>query len=75
MEENKILPLLSVKNLIVDFPGQSGTLRAVNGLEYDVYPGEVMGIVGESGSGKSVSAGSIMHLLQKPELRMLTRLS
>ena len=66
MEENKKLQLLSVKNLTVEFPMQNGTLRAVNSLEYDVYPGEVMGIVGESGSGKSVSAGSIMHLLPKP---------
>ena len=66
MNENNKTPLLSVKNLNVEFPMPTGTLRAVNGLSYDVYPGEVMGIVGESGSGKSVAAGSVMHLLQKP---------
>lgn len=66
MMENKKTPLLSVKDLTVEFPMPAGTLRAVNGLSYDVYPGEVMGIVGESGSGKSVAAYSVMHLLQKP---------
>ena len=66
MNENKNIPLLSVKDLKVEFPMPTGTLCAVNGLEYEVYPGEVMGIVGESGSGKSVAAACVMHLLQKP---------
>lgn len=67
MKDNKNkTPLLSVKDLTVEFPMPQGTLRAVNALSYDVYPGEVMGIVGESGSGKSVAASSVMHLLQKP---------
>lgn len=67
MNENKhSIPLLSVKDLTVEFPTPAGVLHAVNGLSYDVYPGEVMGIVGESGSGKSVAAYSVIGLLRTP---------
>ncbi|MBV6395212.1 MAG: Oligopeptide transport ATP-binding protein OppD [Anaerolineales bacterium] len=59
-------PLLEVKNLKTYFYTEDGTVRAVDGVNFDVYPGEVMGLVGESGCGKSVTSLSIMRLISKP---------
>ncbi len=56
-------PLLSVDNLSVEFATTAGPLFAVRGVNFGVFPGEVLGIVGESGSGKSVTAHSVMRLL------------
>ena len=58
-------PLLSVRDLQVEFVGRGRTVRAVRGLSYDIGPGETIGLVGESGSGKSVSALSLLGLLPK----------
>ncbi|SDG78941.1 ABC transporter ATP-binding protein [Chitinophaga filiformis] len=55
-------PLLSIRNLTVSF----GSTKAVNDISLDIMPGEIVGIVGESGSGKSVTALSLMRLLQHP---------
>ena len=56
-------PLLSVRDLAVDFELEGGVLRAVDRMSYDVRPGEIVGIVGESGSGKSVSVLAVLRLL------------
>ncbi len=58
--------LLEVKDLKVSFFTHAGEVKAVDGITYSVCCGEVLGIVGESGSGKSVSAYSVMGLLQSP---------
>ena len=60
---NRREPLLKVQGLEVEFSSSAGRLRAVDGLDLHVAPGETLAIVGESGSGKSVSALSIMRLL------------
>src|SRR4026208_225303 len=64
MSNNK--PLLEVKGLKTYFYTEDGIVRAVDGVNFEVYPGEVLGLVGESGCGKSVTSLSIMRLISKP---------
>jgi oligopeptide/dipeptide ABC transporter ATP-binding protein len=59
-------PLLEVKNLRTYFKSEDGLVRAVDGLDFHVMPGEVVGLVGESGCGKSVTSLSIMRLIAPP---------
>jgi oligopeptide/dipeptide ABC transporter ATP-binding protein len=59
-------PLLEVKNLKTYFYTEDGTVHAVDGVDFSIYPGEVLGIVGESGCGKSVTSLSIMRLISAP---------
>jgi ABC-type glutathione transport system ATPase component len=53
------MSLLQVNNLIVEFPGRRGTLRALDDISFDIAPGEILGVVGESGAGKSLTGASI----------------
>ncbi len=66
MEKNIISPLLEVKNLRTYFKSEDGLVRAVDGVDFHVMPGEVVGLVGESGCGKSVTSLSIMRLIVPP---------
>ena len=66
MSSNNKQPLLDVKNLKTYFYTEDGIVKAVDGVDFSVYPGEVMGLVGESGCGKSVTSLSIMRLIGIP---------
>ncbi|HET9016671.1 MAG TPA: ABC transporter ATP-binding protein [Thermomicrobiaceae bacterium] len=59
-------PLLDVKDLRTQFFTQDGVVKAVDGVNFHLMPGETLGVVGESGCGKSITAMSIMRLIPTP---------
>jgi oligopeptide/dipeptide ABC transporter ATP-binding protein len=59
-------PILSIRGLRTAFATRAGLVRAVDGVDLDVMPGECLGVVGESGSGKSVTFASVMGLIRSP---------
>ena len=63
---NDTKPLLSVRNLRTSFFQDEGVTKAVDGVSFDVAPGKTLGIVGESGCGKSVTAQSILRIVDAP---------
>ena len=59
-------PILSVRNLRVEFPVRGSVLTAVDNVSFDIAAGEVLGVVGESGAGKSMTGTAVIGLLEPP---------
>lgn len=64
--DNTQAPLLDVQNLVTYYYTDEGVVKSVDGVDFKVYPGEIIGLVGESGCGKSVTSLSIMGLIEPP---------
>jgi len=64
-------PVLSVRGLRTHFVMRERTVKAVDGISYDLHPGKTLAVVGESGSGKSVHALSILRLLPEPPAKVV----
>src|SRR3954466_9731278 len=64
--EASMTPVLSVRNLRVEFPTRRGILTAIDDISFDIAPGEVLGVVGESGAGKSITGTAVIGLIEPP---------
>jgi peptide/nickel transport system ATP-binding protein len=64
-------PLLEIRDLVTEFRTDQGTIRAVDGVSFEIAPRTTLGVVGESGCGKSVTALSIMRLIASPPGRIV----
>ena len=60
------MPLLTIKNLCIEFPGREKIERAANNVSFELNAGEILGLVGESGAGKSTIGNGIVKLLSAP---------
>jgi len=65
-------PVLSVRDMTVEFATEDGVVQAVTDVSYDLFPGEIVGVIGESGAGKSVSVMTMLDLIPKPPGRVLS---
>jgi peptide/nickel transport system ATP-binding protein len=65
-EHKRDQAVLSVRELRVEFPTRRGVLTAIDGISFDIGPGEVLGVVGESGAGKSTTGQAVIGLLEPP---------
>ena len=63
---NALTPVLSIRDLVVEFPFREDTFRAVDGVSFEIMPGEVLGVVGESGAGKSMTGAAVIGLIERP---------
>src|ERR687897_44559 len=61
-----VQPVLSVRDLRVEFVTRRGILKAIDGISFDIGKGEVLGVVGESGAGKSVTGSAVIGLIDPP---------
>ncbi|HET9906630.1 MAG TPA: ATP-binding cassette domain-containing protein, partial [Anaerolineales bacterium] len=59
-------PLVTVKDLHVEFDVRDGIVHSVDGASFNIYRGQTLGIIGESGCGKSITAKAIMNMVPKP---------
>jgi oligopeptide/dipeptide ABC transporter ATP-binding protein len=71
MSASSTTPLLSVRDLVVEFSTRHGPVRAVDNISFDVFPNETVGIVGESGCGKTVTGLTLLQLIPMPPGRIV----